>query len=401
MDNSKQIVGGLKTQEEIVDVAACTENGSLPSEGKWYRVRIGEQYHIFLKQFVTGREVLETAGITQAECYWLYIKLKGCDFERVAFAESINLAKPGIEHFLVKPTEVFSYYVDNEPEMTDRKSLSPNEILKLAGIDSKTHYLVQRIEGQPGIVYAWNPDEPITMDCKALEFVSVKWLDTVDIEEYGKYCKPVPPARKYRIRIDKQYHVIDKRFISREDIVALGGKPQVKYNVYKYLSGTAKPIRVEPGTNVDLTERCLLRLVLQPKEQQEGRGNRQQFSLPEEDMETLEQMTLPWETVTSGNHWLIIYGYPIPDGYNVKQADIALMIPPSYPASQIDMAYFSPALVKKNGRPIGAIANQSIDGKTFQRWSRHRAPDEWMPGVDSVATHLCLVDNWLIQDLTK
>lgn len=77
------------------------------------------------------------------------------------------------------------------------------------------------------------------------------------------------------------------------------------------------------------------------------------------------------------------------------------MIPPTYPASQIDMAYFSPALAKKSGRPIRAIANQLIDGKTFQRWSRHRAAGEWTPGVDCVATHLCLVDNWLTRDLTK
>lgn len=400
MKNLDQTVGGLKPQEEIVDVETCTKNGRLPSEGKWYRVRIGDQYHVFLKQFVTGKEVLEAAGVSPVECCWLYLKLKGCDFERIGLMESVNLAKPGIEHFLVKPTEVFQYYVDGEPEMADRKSLSANEILELAGIASDTHYLMQRIEGQPDVVYAWNADEPIAMDCKGLTFFSGKWQDVVDLEEYGKHCKPVPPARKYRIKIDRQYHVINKRFISHEEIIALGGKPQVKYNVYKHLSGIAKPIRVEPETNVDLTERCLIKFVLQPKEQQEGRGNRQ-FTLPEEDVETLEQLGLPWETLISGNHWLIIYGYPIPDGYKVNQADVALMIPPSYPASQIDMAYFSPALAKKSGRQIRAIANQTIDGKTFQRWSRHRAPGEWTPGVDCVATHLCLVDNWLKRDLTK
>lgn len=359
---------------------------------------IGERKFDWPKQYISGREVRGLVGISSKVELFLAIKSPWKD-ELIQDDDIVNLARPGIERFYFK--HILLLTINGRKFKWYEHDITVDQLLKLGEIDSKTHYLVQQIEGQPDIVYAWNPDESIAMDCKTLEFISVKWLDMVDIEEYGKHCKPVPPARKYRIRIDKQYHVIDKRFMSQEEIVTLGGKPQVKYNVYKLLSGTAKPVKVEPGTNVDLTERCLLRLVLQPKEQQEGRGNRKQFVLPEEDMETLKQLAIPWETVTSGNHWLIIYGYPIPDGYNVKQADIALMIPPSYPASQIDMAYFSPALVKKSGRPIGAIANQSIDGKTFQRWSRHRAPNEWTPGIDCVATHLCLVDNWLIQDLKK
>ena len=34
---------------------------------------------------------------------------------------------------------------------------------------------------------------------------------------------------------------------------------------------------------------------------------------------------------------------------------------------------------------------QALDGKTFQRWSRHRPGDEpWRPGVDNLETHLVL-----------
>ncbi|RKF32592.1 hypothetical protein BCY89_13925 [Sphingobacterium siyangense] len=142
--------------------------------------------------------------------------------------------------------------------------------------------------------------------------------------------------------------------------------------------------------------------MLQPKEQTEGKGVRKEFILPEEDREALDQLGLGWETIVSGSHWVIINDYPIPDGYNVDKADVALLISPSYPADEIDMAYFYPHLSKLNStRAIGALAYQSIDGKVFQRWSRHRKPGEWTLGVDSIITHLTLVDNWLLNELKK
>lgn len=251
----------------------------------------GEKYRSFQK-IVTGTEILHIGGISNVRCYALYQKLQGCNFEKIRLDEKVDLNDPGIERFITKDADTFTYTVDGEPEMTDKKSLSSNEILRLAGKNPETHYLIQRIAEQQDVAYAWNPDEPIAMDCKGLTFETERWLDIVDIEDYGKHCKPVPPARKYRVKIDKQYHVVNQRYISCEEIIALEGKPQVKYSVYKHLSGTPKPIRVEPGTSVDLTEHCLLKFVLQPKEQQEGRGNRQQFTLPEEDVETLEQLRL-------------------------------------------------------------------------------------------------------------
>lgn len=61
------------------------------------------------------------------------------------------------------------------------------------------------------------------------------------------------------------------------------------------------------------------------------------------------------------------------------------------------MAYFSPGLARKDNQPIGATeSTQALDGKSFQRWSRHRTNEApWRPGDDDVATHLVLVANWL------
>jgi hypothetical protein len=77
------------------------------------------------------------------------------------------------------------------------------------------------------------------------------------------------------------------------------------------------------------------------------------------------------------------------------------MIPPSYPSTEFDMMYFCPALHRKDGQSIGALSQQSLDGKTFQRWSRHRNAGEWRSGIDNLETHVLSVQAWLIDELKK
>ena len=49
-----------------------------------------------------------------------------------------------------------------------------------------------------------------------------------------------------------------------------------------------------------------------------------------------------------------------------------------------------------DGRPIGALSTQTIAATTWQRWSRHRTTaNPWRAGIDDVASHLALVDEWL------
>jgi len=128
---------------------------------------------------------------------------------------------------------------------------------------------------------------------------------------------------------------------------------------------------------------------------------RKQFSLPTEDVEFLESNSFQWEAIANGGNWLVIHNYPVPAGYNVTSIQVGLLIPPNYPAAQIDMAYFFPHLQKQNGKEISAATPRSIDNKNFQQWSRHRMAGEWRPGEDNVMTHLLLVNNWLEKDLKR
>ena len=363
----------------------------------------GEKFTSF-KQILTGEEILKIAGITDVRCVTLYQKLKGCDFEKISLNEKVDLSNSGIENFITKDPEVFSYTINDEPEMTDSKELSPKQILEFAKIDSALYYLVQVLKDGTKKHYAYEPDVLITMSCKGLVFITEEWLDVADVEIFGKECKEIPPAKSFRIKIDKNYYTVTESKISQQQIIQLGGKPNIaKYDIYKFLNGNPKPIRIPENTVVDLTERCLVRFVLQPKEQQDGRGNRVQFSLPQEDVDFLEALNLEWECVLNNGNmmYLLIYDYPIPEGYNTTNATVALAINSSYPITQIDMAYFFPHLNKVNGRTISCVTPLTIDGKNFQQWSRHRQAGEWVPGVDNLSTHLALVDGWLSKDLNR
>jgi hypothetical protein len=159
--------------DDVVDLETFSNEGKLPPHGRRYRVRIGGDHFIFDQNLVTGREILEKAGKVPVECYSLYQKLKGCDFEKIDLAENVDLSKPGIEHFVVKPPEVFHYTVDGEPETTDQKVLTPDQILELAGITPVTdYYLVQIKADGTQISYKDRPDARIQMECPAMRFVS-------------------------------------------------------------------------------------------------------------------------------------------------------------------------------------------------------------------------------------
>jgi hypothetical protein len=120
---------------------------------------------------------------------------------------------------------------------------------------------------------------------------------------------------------------------------------------------------------------------------------RRDFPLPEEDEESLNALGLSWETIRDGGgQWLLLHEMEFREGFNHRKGSVAVQIPPSYPTSGLDMAYFSPHLSRLDGKPIGQTqCLQPIDGKQWQRWSRHY---NWVPGVHSISTHIVLIQRW-------
>lgn len=174
MSTNKETPSKAQGADEVIDLEAYTKSGKKPPVGKKYRVKIGEEYFIFDHQIVTGKQILEKAGKTPVECHTLYQKLKDCDFERISLEEKVDLGRPGIEHFVVKPPEVFHYTIDGEPETTDEKSLTPTQILEAAGVEPVSDYYLVLVNADGSqISYKDKPNEPIEMKCPGSKFISV------------------------------------------------------------------------------------------------------------------------------------------------------------------------------------------------------------------------------------
>lgn len=131
---------------------------------------------------------------------------------------------------------------------------------------------------------------------------------------------------------------------------------------------------------------------------------RRDLVLPPEDVAYLNASHAGWQTVRDGRaSWLVIPDYRVPDGYNHKCVTAVLRLEPGYPDTQIDMVFFSPLLTRVDGKTIGATGNaKTINGESFQRWSRHRSPaNPWRPGEDNIESHMLLVRHWLEREFAK
>ena len=130
---------------------------------------------------------------------------------------------------------------------------------------------------------------------------------------------------------------------------------------------------------------------------------RRQFDLLSEDDAFLKEYGLPWETIVDGSPWVLIHDFPTHEGYNHARVTVAIRMETGYPASQLDMVYFFPALGRKDGKAIGGTeSEQQVDGKSFQRWSRHRTPENpWKAGKDNLGSHVILIEDWLEREFGK
>lgn len=127
---------------------------------------------------------------------------------------------------------------------------------------------------------------------------------------------------------------------------------------------------------------------------------RRDFPLPEQDVVFLNLYGLPWETVRDGSLWVLVHDFPTHDGYNHREVSVAIRIESGYPQSALDMVYVYPALARRDNQPIRATEHtQLIDGKQWQRWSRHRsAQNPWIPGEDSIESHMYLIEDWFARE---
>ncbi len=94
-------------------------------------------------------------------------------------------------------------------------------------------------------------------------------VDEVDVEAFAKEGKPIPHARRYRIRIDRERYVVDVPKLTGREILALAGKTPETYQLSQKLrGGAAQPIRADQV--VSFTDPGVERFMTVPREQTEG-----------------------------------------------------------------------------------------------------------------------------------
>ena len=207
----------------------------------------------------------------------------------------------------------------------------------------------------------------------------------------------------FKVQIDKDFFEAPVPLMSGRELLELANKkPAERFAIYLKIQG-AQPDRLDLDAKIDLSRPGVERFVTLPLDQTEGFRDRREFTLPQEDIEWLNGSPHCFELVAEGGVLrIVLYDFPIPPGYQCRQADVNVRIESGYPDTQIDMVYVHPALARADGKPIGAISGDDFDGRQWQRWSRHRTGENpWRPGVDNLATHFGLVEHWFANELKK
>ena len=150
-------------------VAGGPGNPAGPENKHGYEAIVDGQTIHFAEPEPTGREILMKTRKIPPTCFSLYIKLKGCDFERVSPDQGVDLRK-NIEHFVTKEPDVFPYTINKDPELTEEKLLTPVQISQNVVLDPEKDYLVEIEESGEHKSFAFTPAEPIRMHCRGLHF---------------------------------------------------------------------------------------------------------------------------------------------------------------------------------------------------------------------------------------
>lgn len=79
-------------------------------------------------------------------------------------------------------------------------------------------------------------------------------VEIVEIEIYGRENRPPPPAKAYKVRIDREHHVFETRHVTGRQLLAKAGKtPPEKYEIEKRVHG-GHYVPVPLDQKVDLGE---------------------------------------------------------------------------------------------------------------------------------------------------
>jgi len=145
-------------------------------ENNFFELTINGKPYRTAQHIINGEDILQLLGLHHSTDYEILMKLTDGEFEPVELKENVDLKKQGVEAFQVKPYPHVSIEVDDEKYPVTEVLMTPVEIMVLAGLDPKKHYLKQII-GHTDITYKNDPEHVIgIVDC--MKFSSCKIANT-------------------------------------------------------------------------------------------------------------------------------------------------------------------------------------------------------------------------------
>lgn len=187
----------------------------------------------------------------------------------------------------------------------------------------------------------------------------------------------------------------------REAMLKAGLDPNLTWQIFLMVKGMPKQ-SLTVSDSIDMRAPGIEKLRLTQKDVSNGEAAprlRRDFKLLPRDEQYLDAVGHRWETqITKENgRWLVIQGYSLPPGFSEQTVQMALNIPEGYPSTMLDMFYVYPAVRLANGAgiPCTDIVG-TLDGVTFQGWSRHRP---WCPVNDNVVTQLAMAEGCLLKEV--
>lgn len=99
MTNARENEEGL---EGIVDLEEYAKRGERPPQCRAYRIHVNDERITVHKDIITGREVLELAGLCPPEAYCLRLRVRGEPLRLISLASQVDLSAPGTERFIAE-----------------------------------------------------------------------------------------------------------------------------------------------------------------------------------------------------------------------------------------------------------------------------------------------------------
>lgn len=305
--------------------------------------------------------------------------------EELGLDEVVNLPREGTApcQFLAIQADGVRYFVFNDERYAWAGNLTENDVRKVGRVSVSMDIVLEQ-HGKPDLVL--NPGTPIDLSAPGVERLRTQ-------------------KRSWKLDVHGVVIEVDHpTILVRDALIKADIDPNAGWTIRLKIRGEPKR-KVTLDDVIDLTHPGIERLKLIEDKINNGEAAapiQRQFRLLDKDEQYLDSCGLLWETVDDRRRWLLVHHYPLPDGYTEKSCCLAIEVPQNYPAAEIDMFYCLPHLVLVRGTSIPQTEyRQVIQGREFQRWSRHRDPGQWSPVRDSVLSHLGLVEESICREVAQ